>query len=213
MLSMSQMRMVCDSTYILDQVTRYDTKVSELMAILEEFFTNDDTGKVVVFSQWKRMLDLVKAEMEDRDVGFQYLHGGVPSKKRGDLIKNFKEDPDCHIFLSTDAGGVGLNLQAASLVINLDIPWNPAVLEQRIARVWRMGQENAVQVINLVSAGTIEHRMLGVLKFKASMAKGRFGRWTRRYFYGKKPLQRVHGQNAGPYRRPMGIGYRTAVHH
>ncbi len=172
MLSMSQMRMVCDSTYILDQTTRYDTKVNELMAILEEFFTNDDTGKVVIFSQWKRMLDLVKEEMEDRDVGYQYLHGGVPSAKRGDLLKTFKEDPNCHIFLSTDAGGVGLNLQAASLVINLDIPWNPAVLEQRIARVWRMGQENVVQVINLVSAGTIEHRMLGVLKFKASMAKG-----------------------------------------
>ncbi|HFA50887.1 MAG TPA: ATP-dependent helicase [Bacteroidetes bacterium] len=172
MLSMSQMRMVCDSTYVLDQTTRHDTKITELMAILEEFFTNDDRGKVVIFSQWKRMLDLVKGELEDRDVGFQYLHGGVPSKKRGDLIKCFKEDPDCHIFLSTDAGGVGLNLQAASLVINLDIPWNPAVLEQRIARVWRMGQENAVQVINLVSAGTIEHRMLGVLKFKASLAKG-----------------------------------------
>ena len=172
MLSMSKMRMACDSTYILDQTTRHDTKVNELMAILEEFFTNDDTGKVVIFSQWKRMLDLVQQEMEDRDVGYQFLHGSIPSSKRGDLLKNFKEDPDCHVFLSTDAGGVGLNLQAASLVINLDIPWNPAVLEQRIARVWRMGQENAVQVINLVSAGTIEHRMLGVLKFKASMAKG-----------------------------------------
>ncbi len=172
MLSMSQMRMVCDSTYVLDQMTRHDTKINELMCILEEFFTNDDMGKVVIFSQWKRMLNLVAEEMEDRDVGYQFLHGSVPSKKRGDLLKKFKEDPDCHIFLSTDAGGVGLNLQVASLVINLDIPWNPAVLEQRIARVWRMGQESVVQVINLVSAGTIEHRMLGVLKFKASMAKG-----------------------------------------
>ena len=172
MLSMSQMRMVCDSTYILDQTTRHDTKINELMAILEEFFTNDDAGKVVIFSQWKRMLDLVQGELESREVGYQYLHGSVPSSQRGDLLSHFKEDPDCHVFLSTDAGGVGLNLQAASLVINLDIPWNPAVLEQRIARVWRMGQENIVQVINLVSAGTIEHRMLGVLKFKASMAKG-----------------------------------------
>ncbi|MEZ4954627.1 MAG: DEAD/DEAH box helicase [Saprospiraceae bacterium] len=172
MLAMSQMRMVCDSTYILDQTTRHDTKVNELMAILEEFFTNDDAGKVVIFSQWKRMLDLVQEELESREIGYQYLHGSVPSSQRGDLLKNFKEDGECHVFLSTDAGGVGLNLQAASLVINLDIPWNPAVLEQRIARVWRMGQENVVQVINLVSAGTIEHRMLGVLKFKASMAKG-----------------------------------------
>ena len=172
MMAMSKMRMVCDSTYVIDQVTRYDTKITELMAILEEFFTNDDKAKVVIFSQWKRMLDIVREEMESREVSYQYLHGGVPSRKRGDLLKNFSEDPDCHVFLSTDAGGVGLNLQAASLVINLDIPWNPAVLEQRIARAWRMGQENTVQVINLVSAGTIEHRMLGILKFKASMAKG-----------------------------------------
>ncbi len=172
LLSLSQMRMVCDSTYILDQTSRHDTKINELMCILEEFFTNDPTAKVVIFSQWKRMLDLVAEEMESRSIGHQFLHGSVPSTKRGDLLKNFKEDPNCHVFLSTDAGGVGLNLQAASLVINLDVPWNPAVLEQRIARVWRMGQKSAVQVINLISAGTIEHRMLSVLKFKASMAKG-----------------------------------------
>jgi superfamily II DNA or RNA helicase len=172
MLNLSMMRMVCDSTYILDQTSRHDTKVDELMCILEEFFTNQDGGKVVIFSQWQRMMRLVEQEMLERGIGYQFLHGSVPSQKRGDLLKNFREDPNCLVFLSTDAGGVGLNLQSASLVVSLDVPWNPAVLEQRIARVWRMGQENAVQVVNLVSAGTIEHRMLGVLKFKDSMAKG-----------------------------------------
>ncbi len=172
MLSMSMMRMVCDSTYILDQKNRHDTKVDELMCILEEFFANQDGEKVVVFSQWARMLQLVEMEMKERGIGYQFLHGSVPSEQRGGLLKTFREDPDCLVFLSTDAGGVGLNLQNASLVVNLDIPWNPALLEQRIARVWRMGQENAVQVLNLVSAGTIEHRMLGVLKFKDAMAKG-----------------------------------------
>ena len=172
MLNLSMMRMVCDSTYILDQTSRHDTKVDELMCILEEFFGNQDGGKVVIFSQWQRMLQLVEMEMQERGVGYQFLHGSVPSEQRGDLLKNFREDPDCLVFLSTDAGGVGLNLQVASLVINLDVPWNPAVLEQRIARVWRMGQENPVQVVNLVSAGTIEHKMLAVLKFKDSMAKG-----------------------------------------
>ncbi|MCB0522235.1 MAG: DEAD/DEAH box helicase [Lewinellaceae bacterium] len=172
MLNLSMMRMVCDSTYILDQTSRHDTKVDELMCILEEFFANQDGEKIVIFSQWQRMMHLVEQEMQERGIGYQFLHGGVPSIQRGDLLKNFKEDPNCLVFLSTDAGGVGLNLQNASLVVNLDVPWNPAVLEQRIARVWRMGQENAVQVVNLVSAGTIEHRMLGVLKFKDSMAKG-----------------------------------------
>lgn len=171
MLSLSKMRMVCDSTYIIDQKTRFDTKINELMAILEEFFCNPDE-KVVIFSQWARMNHIVAKELEARHMPFQFLHGGVPSHKRQDLLKSFREDPECRVFLSTDAGGVGLNLQNASLVINLDIPWNPAVLEQRIARVYRLGQKRPVQVINLVSARTIEHRMLDVLKFKNSMAKG-----------------------------------------
>jgi superfamily II DNA or RNA helicase len=171
MLLMSQMRMVCDSSYILDLKTRHDTKIDELMCILEEFFCNEEE-KVVIFSQWSRMLDLVKAELEERDMPFQYLHGNVPSKERQYLLQTFRDDPACRVFLSTDAGGVGLNLQMASLVINLDVPWNPAVLEQRIARVYRLGQKRPVQVINLVSAATIEHRMLDVLKFKNAMAQG-----------------------------------------
>jgi hypothetical protein len=171
-LFLSQMRMVCDSTFILDQKSRHDTKITELMCILEEYFGNGEGEKVVIFSQWERMARLVAMELEERGVGFQFLHGGVPSQKRGDLLKNFKEDPDCLVFLSTDAGGVGLNLQNASLVVNLDIPWNPAVIEQRIGRVYRMGQERTVQVVNLVSKNTIEERLLSVLKFKDSMAKG-----------------------------------------
>jgi superfamily II DNA/RNA helicase len=87
-------------------------------------------------------------------------------------LTNFKENPNSRIFLSTDTGGVGLNLQSATLVINLDIPWNPAVLEQRISRVYRLGQNRNVTVINLVSMCTIEHKMLDVLKFKSSMASG-----------------------------------------
>lgn len=171
LLSLGKMRMVCDSTYILDQKTRYDTKIMELMCILEEFFCNPGE-KVVIFSQWARMNNLVAEELTARNMGFQYLHGGVPSAKRQGLLTTFRDDPDCRVFLSTDAGGVGLNLQVASLVVNLDVPWNPAVLEQRIARVYRLGQKRPVQVINLVSASTIEHRMLDVLKFKNAVAKG-----------------------------------------
>ncbi|MFN8354705.1 MAG: DEAD/DEAH box helicase [Spirosomataceae bacterium] len=170
-LSLSQMRMVCDSTYILDQRTRNDTKIEELMSILDEVFESSDE-KVVVFSQWERMTRLVAQELDDRNVAYEYLHGGVESAKRKDLLDNFQNKPESRVFLSTDAGGVGLNLQAASLLINLDIPWNPAVLEQRIARIYRLGQERNVSIINLVATGTIEHKMLDVLKFKASMAEG-----------------------------------------
>ncbi|MEW5807452.1 MAG: helicase-related protein [Acidobacteriota bacterium] len=76
------------------------------------------------------------------------------------------------IFLSTEAGGVGLNLQRASVVINMDLPWNPAVLDQRIGRVHRIGQHRPVRVVNFVSEGTIEHGMLSILDFKRSLFAG-----------------------------------------
>ena len=171
MLCLSQMRMVCDSTFILDQKTRHDTKVTELMCILEEALT-EPTQKVVVFSQWERMTRIVAGELEERGIGFSSLHGGVHSKNRAGVLERFQNEADCRVFLSTDAGGVGLNLQNASLMINLDMPWNPAILEQRVGRIYRMGQTENVTVINMVATETIEHRMLGVLEFKGEMAKG-----------------------------------------
>jgi hypothetical protein len=76
------------------------------------------------------------------------------------------------VFLSTDAGATGLNLQIASTLINMDLPWNPAILEQRIARIHRMGQKRPVQIVNLVAKGTIEEGMLSVLAFKRSLSSG-----------------------------------------
>lgn len=171
MINLNIMRMVCDSTFILDQKTRHDTKIGELMGILEEVLAMPNE-KVVVFSQWERMTRLVARELDALGIRYENLHGGIPSKDRKDLLDNFREDPESRVFLSTDAGGVGLNLQAAAYLINLDIPWNPAVLEQRIARIYRIGQKKKVNIINLVSNGTIEHRMLDVLSFKSSMAEG-----------------------------------------
>lgn len=171
LLLMNQMRMVCDSTYVLDQKSRNDTKIDELQAILDEFL-DESQEKAVIFSQWERMTRLVAAELDKKGIRYEYLHGGVPSAKRKDLMDNFMNNPDCRVFLSTDAGSTGLNLQAASLIVNLDLPWNPAVLEQRIARIHRMGQKNNVQVINFVSTGTIEEQMLTKLNFKSSMFEG-----------------------------------------
>jgi len=96
----------------------------------------------------------------------------VPSDKRPALVERFREDPTCRVFLSTDAGGTGLNLQHASTVVNMDLPWNPAILEQRIARIHRIGQARPVQVINFVAKGTIEEGMLSVLAFKRSLSAG-----------------------------------------
>ncbi len=96
----------------------------------------------------------------------------MPQDRRRAEIARFKRDPECRLFLSTDSGSVGLNLQAASVVINLDLPWNPAKLEQRIARAWRKNQMRTVDVINLVTEDSIEHSMLHVLSQKQALADG-----------------------------------------
>jgi SNF2 family DNA or RNA helicase len=172
LISLACMRMVSDSTFVLNQEEkRYDKKIDELVEILKEIFESSD-DKVVIFSQWERMTRLVGRELRKMGIDFEYLHGGVPSVKRKDLIDNFRNIPEKRVFLSTDAGGVGLNLQSANVIINLDLPWNPAVLEQRIGRVHRLGQKKPVRVINLISKGTIEHRILGVIGFKKSIFEG-----------------------------------------
>jgi SNF2 family DNA or RNA helicase len=171
MNSLNTMRMVCDSTYIVDQKTRFDTKVNELMNILEEVLT-EDAEKIVIFSQWERMTRLVSAELTSRGINYQYLHGGVPGSERGKLYDTFNNNQACKVFLSTDAGSLGLNLQSASILVNLDIPWNPALLEQRIARIHRLGQNHKVSIINMVSVNTIEHRMLKTLSFKKGLSEG-----------------------------------------
>ena len=115
---------------------------------------------------------------------------GVPSKKREGLLSTFRESAACRIFLSTDAGGVGLNLQSASIVVNLDLPWNPAVLEQRIGRVYRHGQSKPVSVINLISRGSIEERMQAVLKFKSSLFSGVFDGGSDEVMMGESTFKR-----------------------
>ena len=171
LLFLSQMRMVCDSSYILDQKTRYDTKVDECVNIISDIIS-EEGEKVVVFSQWERMTRLIAKELEKKEIGFEYLHGGVPSEKRKNLVDNFMNEPSSRVFLSTDAGSTGLNLQSAATIINIDLPWNPAVLEQRIGRIYRLGQQNNIQVINLVTPHSIEEEMLGKLRFKTSMFEG-----------------------------------------
>lgn len=171
MLMLSKMRMICDSSYILDQKTRYDTKVDECVNIINDIIS-EEGEKIVVFSQWERMTRLIAKELEKKEIGFEYLHGGIASEKRKNLVDNFMNNANSRVFLSTDAGSTGLNLQAASTIINIDLPWNPAILEQRIGRIFRLGQLNNIQVINLVAPHSIEEAMVGKLRFKTSMFEG-----------------------------------------
>ncbi|MEO8858710.1 MAG: DEAD/DEAH box helicase [Burkholderiaceae bacterium] len=169
--ALQNMRMSCNSTYLLDQESDHGVKADEVAALLDGLFIQAE-AKAVVFSQWTRTQDIVIRRLEQRGIGYVRFHGGVPSEKRPALIDRFRDDPDCRVFLSTDAGSTGLNLQHASTLVNMDLPWNPAVLEQRIARIHRMGQRHPVQIVNYVSKGTIEEGMLSVLAFKRSLSAG-----------------------------------------
>jgi superfamily II DNA or RNA helicase len=169
--ALQNMRMSCNSTYLLDGETDHGVKADELAALLDGLFVAPE-AKAVVFSQWTRTHEIVIRRLEERGIGYVSFHGGVPSDKRPALVDRFREDPDCRVFLSTDAGATGLNLQHASTIVNMDLPWNPAVLEQRIGRVHRMGQKRPVQVVNFVAKGTIEEGLLSVLAFKRSLSAG-----------------------------------------
>lgn len=170
-IALNYMRMAADNTYLVDKKTIHGPKIEELEIILKEIII-EGGEKAVIFSQWLRMTELVEHVLKRNGIGYVHLNGNIPSKQRAGLMSQFMENPECKVFLSTDAGGVGLNLQSGSTVINMDIPWNPAVLEQRIGRVHRLGQQKTVRVINFVTVSSIEERMLDLLKFKKSLFAG-----------------------------------------
>jgi hypothetical protein len=165
------MRMICDTPYILDPACRVSPKLDELENILADLLA-DPGRKVIIFSEWERMLELVRELALELGVEFAWHTGSVPQDKRRVEIRRFKNDPACRLFLSTDSGSVGLNLQVASAVVNMDLPWNPARLEQRIARAWRKYQTRAVTVINLVCEDSIEQRIQHILAQKQGLADG-----------------------------------------
>lgn len=163
-------RMAADSTYLCDkQNPGHSSKLERLDELFEQLF--DEQGrKVVLFSEWTTMLDLIEPLLAKRQLDFVRLDGSVPQKKRQELVHTFQNDPNCKLFITTNAGSVGLNLQAANTVINVDLPWNPAVLEQRIARAHRMGQTQSVQVYVLVTEDTLEDKLLATIAAKKDLA-------------------------------------------
>jgi len=153
-------------------------KLLELRELVRQLVV-DGGQKVVVFSQWRRMLRLGAWATGDilEGAGFRsaFFSGEESRQRRTRNIIDFHDDPTLAVLFSTDAGGVGLNLQhAASTVINLELPWNPAVLEQRIGRVHRLGQKQPVQVFNLVGEQGIESRIADVVEDKQALFSGLF---------------------------------------
>ncbi|MFH1762321.1 MAG: helicase-related protein, partial [bacterium] len=162
-------RMCADSTFLVDKKPPgYSSKLEEMESLLSRL-TAEENRKIILFSEWTTMLNLIEKILDKQKLRYVRLDGSVPQKKRQGLVREFQRDPECKLFITTNAGAVGLNLQAANTVVNVDLPWNPAVLEQRIGRAHRMGQKRPVQVFILVTEGTLEESLLATLSAKQEL--------------------------------------------
>jgi SNF2 family DNA or RNA helicase len=153
-------------------------KLLELRELLSQVVGEQDR-KVVVFSQWRRMLRLAHWAVRDllADAGRRavFFSGQEGQKRRTQNLVELHDDPAVRVLFATDAGGVGLNLQrAASACVSIELPWNPAVLEQRIGRIYRLGQRRPVDVYTLVSEQGIESRIVDLVGNKRAFFAGLF---------------------------------------
>ncbi|MGB0432171.1 MAG: DEAD/DEAH box helicase, partial [Bacteroidia bacterium] len=165
------MRMSCDSSYLVDKETYHSPKLDELKEILfDKLDLKNNKRKIIIFSEWRTMNGLIGKMLRENNIGYTELNGTVPVKKRKKLVDEFEANESCRVFLSTESGGSGLNLQMADTVINFELPWNPAKKNQRIGRIDRLGQTNKnLTVINLITRNSIELSIAGGLLLKQNL--------------------------------------------
>ena len=156
----TKLREVClDPFLIMDDYNGGSGKINALMELLDNYIAGNK--KILVFSQFTSALKNIEKNLEEVGINYIYLDGSIGSKERGELVKKFNKDPLISVFLiSLKAGGVGLNLTSASVVIHFDPWWNPAIENQATDRAHRFGQKNVVEVIKLISKDTIEEKIL-----------------------------------------------------
>ena len=181
-------------------------KLAELRELIDQLVLAQGR-KVVVFSQWRRMLRLAHWATRDQlarnGVRAAFFTGEEGQKRRTQNIVDFHDDPTCRVLFATDAGGVGLNLQrAASACINIELPWNPAVLEQRIGRIHRIGQRRPINVYNLVSEPGIESRIADLVGSKKALFTGLFDSTTDEVAFDRcgSFLSRIEGSSRRQFR-------------
>lgn len=176
-LLLTNMRMVCDSTYLIDEKTNESPKLEELKHILlDELDVPNKNTKIIIFSEWIKVHKLTGRLLRENNIGFVELNGKIPVPLRGELIRKFESNPQYKVFLSTEAGGSGLNLQVADTLINFELPWNPAKKNQRIGRIDRIGQKsNKLTIFNFITRDSIEQQIASGLLVKQSLFDGVLG--------------------------------------
>jgi SNF2 family DNA or RNA helicase len=174
---LTKMRMVCDSSYLVDENTNDSPKLEELEYILlEKLDVINQNRKIIIFSEWVKVHKLIGRMLRKNKIGFVELSGKIPVKARGELIRKFESNPNYKIFLSTEAGGAGLNLQVADTLINFELPWNPAKKNQRIGRIDRLGQKsNKLTILNFITRNSIETQIASGLLVKQNLFDGVLG--------------------------------------
>ena len=129
----------------------------------------DQGHRILVFSQFTSVLKNIASRISRDGIEYSYLDGSVPSQKRMGLVDNFNQGETSVFLISLKAGGTGLNLTSADIVIHFDPWWNPAVEEQATDRAHRIGQKNVVEVIKLIAKGTIEEKIIALQQEKKKL--------------------------------------------
>ena len=162
---LTRLRQVCiDPKIIFDNFTKTSSKINHLIDVVSEAISNGH--KILLFTSFKTALNIVKNELDKEGITSYVIDGSVSSKKRQELVDKFNMD-DTNVFLiMLKSGGTGLNLTSADIVIHLDLWWNPQAENQATDRAHRIGQKNTVEVIKLITKGTIEEKILDLQEKK-----------------------------------------------
>ena len=156
---LTKLRQICNSPALLSDEEYYGSESAKLNELIEQIEMKSSQHKILVFSQFVTMLDLIKTALDERSIRYEYLTG--KTKDRAERVRNFQEDDATRVFLiSLKAGGTGLNLTEADYVFIVDPWWNPAVENQAIDRCYRIGQKKNVMAIRLICPDTIEEKIL-----------------------------------------------------
>lgn len=150
-----------------------DVKVEKLVELIDSLRSEDSNQKIIVFTEFVETVKYVKEHLEKHGYSVTTLDGSMSIDERNEAIREFRENAD--VFISTDAGGEGLNLQFANILVNYDMPWNPMRVEQRCGRVDRIGQEKNVHIYNFILEGTVEKRVREVIEEKLSVIMEEMG--------------------------------------
>ncbi|RZJ79129.1 MAG: ATP-dependent helicase [Flavobacterium sp.] len=165
----TKLRQICNSPAILSKEKYYGNASAKMDVLLEQIENKSPNHNILVFSQFVSMLDLVKQQLEQRNIAFAYLTGATTNRE--EVVNSFQQNAEVKVFLiSLKAGGVGLNLTKADYVFLIDPWWNPAVENQAIDRAYRIGQQNNVMAIRLICPDTIEEKIMLMQETKKDLA-------------------------------------------